>query len=82
MSPPVLLGHSFGGLILQYYIANLKNNQASGKLLIGSHLFDEGEAILLMGEARNHKFVELGKCILDLTQFKSAWKYLTEIKPK
>ncbi|KAG2710698.1 hypothetical protein I3760_04G040600 [Carya illinoinensis] len=27
-SPPVLLGHSFGGLIIQYYIANLKKNQA------------------------------------------------------
>lgn len=26
--PPVLLGHSFGGLIIQYYIANVKNNQA------------------------------------------------------
>ncbi|KAL0015320.1 hypothetical protein SO802_002389 [Lithocarpus litseifolius] len=25
---PVLLGHSFGGLIIQYYIANVKNNQA------------------------------------------------------
>ncbi|KAM4123808.1 hypothetical protein ACB094_01G184600 [Castanea mollissima] len=26
--PPVLLGHSFGGLIIQYYITNVKNNQA------------------------------------------------------
>ncbi|XP_050269782.1 uncharacterized protein LOC126713886 [Quercus robur] len=26
--PPVLLGHSFGGLIIQYFIANVKNNQA------------------------------------------------------
>ncbi|XP_062152803.1 uncharacterized protein LOC133861110 [Alnus glutinosa] len=30
LSPPLLVGHSFGGLILQYYIANMKNNQASG----------------------------------------------------
>ncbi|XP_015881335.3 uncharacterized protein LOC107417246 isoform X2 [Ziziphus jujuba] len=27
MSPPVLLGHSFGALIIQYYIANIKNDQ-------------------------------------------------------
>ncbi|KAK6927943.1 Alpha/beta hydrolase fold-1 [Dillenia turbinata] len=26
-SPPVLLGHSFGGLIVQYYLANLGNGQ-------------------------------------------------------
>ncbi|KAF3444175.1 hypothetical protein FNV43_RR13865 [Rhamnella rubrinervis] len=26
-SPPVLLGHSFGGLVIQYYIANIKNDQ-------------------------------------------------------
>ncbi|KAL5581818.1 hypothetical protein UlMin_014260 [Ulmus minor] len=26
-SPPVLLGHSFGGLIIQYYVANIKNKQ-------------------------------------------------------
>ncbi|KAJ9147349.1 hypothetical protein P3X46_029523 [Hevea brasiliensis] len=25
--PPVLLGHSFGGLIIQYYIANIRNKQ-------------------------------------------------------
>lgn len=29
-SPPVLLGHSFGGLIIQYYIASLKNDQLLG----------------------------------------------------
>ncbi|XP_024028891.1 uncharacterized protein LOC21385944 [Morus notabilis] len=29
-SPPVLLGHSFGGLIIQSYIANLKNDQLLG----------------------------------------------------
>ncbi|KAI4352218.1 hypothetical protein L6164_006491 [Bauhinia variegata] len=28
-SPPVLLGHSFGGLIIQYYIANLGSDQHS-----------------------------------------------------
>ncbi|EOY04180.1 Alpha/beta-Hydrolases superfamily protein [Theobroma cacao] len=27
-SPPVLLGHSFGGLIIQYYIANMRNEQS------------------------------------------------------
>ncbi|XP_021296359.1 uncharacterized protein LOC110425714 [Herrania umbratica] len=27
-SPPVLLGHSFGGLIIQYYIANMSNEQS------------------------------------------------------
>ncbi|XVF71629.1 hypothetical protein PTKIN_Ptkin12aG0054500 [Pterospermum kingtungense] len=27
--PPVLLGHSFGGLIIQYYIANLRNEADS-----------------------------------------------------
>lgn len=68
----MLVGHSFGGLILQYYIANMKNNQASGNLLIGSHFFDEGEAILLMDEARNNKVCRIRKGILDLTQFKSA----------
>lgn len=26
-SPPVLLGHSFGGLIVQYYIANIRDEQ-------------------------------------------------------
>ncbi|PON42776.1 Alpha/beta hydrolase fold [Parasponia andersonii] len=30
-SPPVLVGHSFGGLIIQYYIANVKNDQILGK---------------------------------------------------
>ncbi|KAM6567274.1 hypothetical protein CsatA_026402 [Cannabis sativa] len=29
-SPPVLLGHSFGGLIIQYYIASIKNGQSLG----------------------------------------------------
>ncbi|KAM1275700.1 hypothetical protein ACFX13_026088 [Malus domestica] len=29
--PPVLIGHSFGGLIIQYYIANAKTNQISDK---------------------------------------------------
>ncbi|XP_024028892.1 bifunctional epoxide hydrolase 2 isoform X1 [Morus notabilis] len=33
-SPPVLLGHSFGGLIIQSYIANLKNDQLLGNLLL------------------------------------------------
>jgi triacylglycerol esterase/lipase EstA (alpha/beta hydrolase family) len=66
----VLVGHSFGGLILQYYIANMKNNQASGNLLIDSHFFDEGEAILLMDESRNNKVYRIRKCILDLTQLK------------
>ncbi|GAU42240.1 hypothetical protein TSUD_351500 [Trifolium subterraneum] len=31
-SPPVLLGHSFGGLIIQYYISNLGNNQLKENL--------------------------------------------------
>ncbi|PON87864.1 Alpha/beta hydrolase fold [Trema orientale] len=30
-SPPVLVGHSFGGLIIQYYIANINNDQSLGK---------------------------------------------------
>lgn len=29
--PPVLIGHSFGGLIIQYYIANAKTDQISDK---------------------------------------------------
>ncbi|OWM69942.1 hypothetical protein CDL15_Pgr025791 [Punica granatum] len=29
--PPVLLGHSFGGLIVQYYLANIKSGQYSGQ---------------------------------------------------
>jgi triacylglycerol esterase/lipase EstA (alpha/beta hydrolase family) len=33
-SPPVLLGHSFGGLIIQYYISNLGNNKLKGTLLL------------------------------------------------
>ncbi|XP_056168357.1 uncharacterized protein LOC130138394, partial [Syzygium oleosum] len=31
-SPPVLLGHSFGGLIVQYYIANIRDEQHTGSL--------------------------------------------------
>ncbi|CAK9169854.1 unnamed protein product [Ilex paraguariensis] len=27
--PPILLGHSFGGLIVQYYVANIRNEQLS-----------------------------------------------------
>ncbi|CAD5333382.1 unnamed protein product [Arabidopsis thaliana] len=29
-SPPVLIGHSFGGLIVQYYLANIVNKQSLG----------------------------------------------------
>lgn len=29
-SPPVLLGHSFGGLIIQYYLATLGSDQLKG----------------------------------------------------
>ncbi|KAL0725174.1 hypothetical protein Bca4012_039773 [Brassica carinata] len=29
-SPPVLIGHSFGGLIVQYYLANISNKQPLG----------------------------------------------------
>ncbi|CAE6206612.1 unnamed protein product [Arabidopsis arenosa] len=29
-SPPVLIGHSFGGLIVQYYLANIVNKQTLG----------------------------------------------------
>ncbi|CAN8232506.1 unnamed protein product [Cochlearia groenlandica] len=29
-SPPVLVGHSFGGLIVQYYLANIMNKQSLG----------------------------------------------------
>ncbi|XP_023634085.1 uncharacterized protein LOC17880669 [Capsella rubella] len=29
-SPPVLIGHSFGGLIVQYYLANIVNKQSFG----------------------------------------------------
>ncbi|XP_019057117.1 PREDICTED: putative methylesterase 13, chloroplastic isoform X2 [Tarenaya hassleriana] len=29
-SPPVLIGHSFGGLIVQYYLANIADKQSSG----------------------------------------------------
>ncbi|KAJ0099833.1 hypothetical protein Patl1_21447 [Pistacia atlantica] len=32
--PPVLLGHSFGGLIIQNYIARLKTEQSIGNLLL------------------------------------------------
>lgn len=28
--PPVLVGHSFGGLIVQYYIANMARKNAEG----------------------------------------------------
>ncbi|KAI5684287.1 hypothetical protein M9H77_05515 [Catharanthus roseus] len=28
--PPVLVGHSFGGLIVQYYIANMRSNNTQG----------------------------------------------------
>ncbi|KAK2359337.1 alpha/beta-Hydrolases superfamily protein [Trifolium repens] len=31
-APPVLLGHSFGGLIIQYYISNLGNNKLKENL--------------------------------------------------
>ncbi|XP_058736267.1 uncharacterized protein LOC131608753 [Vicia villosa] len=40
-SPPVLLGHSFGGLIIQYYISNLGNGRLKENLypeLIGAVL--------------------------------------------
>ncbi|KAH7556877.1 hypothetical protein JRO89_XS11G0006000 [Xanthoceras sorbifolium] len=33
-SHPVLLGHSFGGLIIQYYIAKIRNEQSPGNLLL------------------------------------------------
>lgn len=29
--PPVLLGHSFGGLIVQYYIANVGHEKLQGQ---------------------------------------------------
>ncbi|KAJ4885498.1 alpha/beta-Hydrolases superfamily protein [Raphanus sativus] len=29
-SPPVLIGHSFGGLIVQYYLANISNKKSLG----------------------------------------------------
>jgi pimeloyl-ACP methyl ester carboxylesterase len=29
-SPPVLVGHSFGGLIVQYYLANIVNKRSLG----------------------------------------------------
>ncbi|KAL3732396.1 hypothetical protein ACJRO7_029115 [Eucalyptus globulus] len=28
--PPVLIGHSFGGLFVQHYIANMRNKQSTG----------------------------------------------------
>jgi pimeloyl-ACP methyl ester carboxylesterase len=31
-SPPVLVGHSFGGLIVQYYLANIVNKRSLGKV--------------------------------------------------
>ncbi|KAJ6926584.1 40s ribosomal protein s7 [Populus alba x Populus x berolinensis] len=34
MSPPVLLGHSFGGLIIQCYIANIRNKQTLEKKML------------------------------------------------
>ncbi|KAG8478070.1 hypothetical protein CXB51_027371 [Gossypium anomalum] len=34
--PPVLLGHSFGGLIIQYYLANMRNELHYGAALICS----------------------------------------------
>ncbi|KAF4391457.1 hypothetical protein G4B88_005528 [Cannabis sativa] len=43
-SPPVLLGHSFGGLIIQYYIASIKNGRSLGK----ENLYPElGGAVLV-----------------------------------
>ncbi|GMN28092.1 hypothetical protein TIFTF001_001912 [Ficus carica] len=40
-SPPVLLGHSFGGLIIQYYIASLKNDQLLGDTQLSSKSFSD-----------------------------------------
>lgn len=38
--PPVLLGHSFGGLIIQHYIASIRNKQVLGNIhfLLDLHL--------------------------------------------
>ncbi|KAK3036568.1 hypothetical protein RJ639_031009 [Escallonia herrerae] len=34
MLPSVLIGHSFGGLIVQYYIATMKNEEFSGMMVV------------------------------------------------
>ncbi|TXG70091.1 hypothetical protein EZV62_005026 [Acer yangbiense] len=47
-SPPVLLGHSFGGLIIQYYIAKIGNEQSPGNLLL-LVVFPCTDFVLIMG---------------------------------
>ncbi|RDX98741.1 hypothetical protein CR513_18308 [Mucuna pruriens] len=41
-SPPVLVGHSFGGLIIQYYVSNLGGDKLKGAFI---HLLTENEEL-------------------------------------
>ncbi|XP_017249151.2 uncharacterized protein LOC108220027 [Daucus carota subsp. sativus] len=44
--PPVLLGHSFGGLIVQYYIANTQSRQLTGTEIMSLHPNLHGAVLL------------------------------------
>lgn len=79
----MLLGHSFGGLIIQYYIASLKNDQLLGNLLLlfvyicvnvnKSRRIMQCERVCVC--VYRYKYLYMKNCIMNWNWFQSALLY-------
>ncbi|WOH00293.1 hypothetical protein DCAR_0519652 [Daucus carota subsp. sativus] len=57
--PPVLLGHSFGGLIVQYYIANTQSRQLTGTEIMSLHPNLHGAVLLCSVPPSGNRYQKL-----------------------
>ncbi|GFP85316.1 hypothetical protein PHJA_000675300 [Phtheirospermum japonicum] len=78
-SPPVLLGHSFGGLIVQYYLANVSNKKSQVAFSSNFAMRLISQQLFSVSEMESHPYLAGGVLVCSVPPSGNSglvWRYL------